>query len=161
VVLHHALTGRSGAARASGYDRSSYSRNSKVLHSWTRGQINIAPGSADSNDILVLTCGKCSNGKEFAPFAAQLNPVTMIYEPAPDFDFAAWQGEVSGKPDRTPVMTPARVRELCKPLSTKVELAKAIMGDSGCAKATAYRYIIRANGKTIRFNKADETYSAK
>jgi hypothetical protein len=160
VVLHHALTGRAGASRAVGYDRGSYGRNSKVLHSWARGQINVAPGSPDANDLLVLTCGKASNGKEFAPFAARLNSATMIYEPAPDFDLAAWQGEVSGKLDRAPAMTPARVRELCKPLMTKAELAKAIMQDCGCYRSSAYRYIKRAEGKTVRLNKTNDTYSA-
>jgi RecA-family ATPase len=55
VVSHHAITGKSGAAKASGYDRASFGRNSKVLHAWTRGQINVAPHSPDDNSILVFT----------------------------------------------------------------------------------------------------------
>jgi len=35
-----------------------YGRNSKVLHAWTRGQINLAPMSEDNNDVLALSCGK-------------------------------------------------------------------------------------------------------
>ena len=43
VILHHALTGKSGAARATGFDRGSFGRNSKVLLGWVRSQINVAP----------------------------------------------------------------------------------------------------------------------
>ncbi len=65
IVLHHSLTGKAGAARATGFDRTSFSRNSKTLFAWTRGQINLAPVNADNNDCLIVACGKCSNGKEF------------------------------------------------------------------------------------------------
>jgi hypothetical protein len=97
LILHHALTGRAGAARATGYDRASFSRNSKVLHAWTRGQINVAAGSPDSNDTLILSCGKCSNGREFEPFAVRLNSQSFIYELDPAFDLTAWQADVTGK----------------------------------------------------------------
>ena len=97
LVLHHALTGKAGAVKATGYDRASFSRNSKVLHAWTRGQINVSAGSPDNNDTLVLSCGKCSNGREFEPFAVRLNPDTFIYEPAPAFDMSAWQADMTGK----------------------------------------------------------------
>jgi len=97
LVLHHAITGRAGAAKSIGYDRASFSRNSKILHAWTRGQINVAAGSPDSNDSLVLSCGKCSNGREFAPFAVSLNPKTFIYELDSAFDIEAWQAEMTGK----------------------------------------------------------------
>jgi hypothetical protein len=97
LVLHHALTGKAGAAKATGYDRASFSRNSKVLHAWTRGQINVSAGSPDNNDTLILSCGKCSNGREFEPFAVRLNPETFIYEPDPAFDMSAWQSDMTGK----------------------------------------------------------------
>jgi hypothetical protein len=51
-----------------------------VLAGWERSQINIAPGSPDSNDKLVVACGKNNDGKEFPMFAAELNKRTMIYE---------------------------------------------------------------------------------
>jgi hypothetical protein len=130
---------------------------------WTRGQINIAPGSPDSNDLLVISCGKCSNGKEFAPFAIRLNTQTMIYENAPDFDFAAWETEVSGKRDKQPNMVPERVRELCEVSgSTKPELAKAIRDDCGCVRQNAYRYITRAEkARQIAWSKTNEKYLRK
>jgi hypothetical protein len=162
VTLHHALTGKAGAARATGYDRSSFGRNSKVLHSWTRGQLNVAPGAADSNDVLVLTCGKCSNGREFEPFAARLNPQSMIYELAADFDLEAWEAEITGRSDREPLMTPERVQELCLSPKTRPELAHAIREDCGCARQVAYRYIKRAEqAHKIRFNERTQNYAAR
>ena len=161
-VLHHALPGRAGAAKATGYDRASFSRNSKVLHAWTRGQINVAAGSPDNNDTLILSCGKCSNGREFEPFAVRLNPDTFIYEPDTAFDMTAWQADMTGTP-AAPLMNPDRVRELCEVSgSTKATLAKAIMEDCGCYRGSAYRYITRAeHAKKITFNKASETYFRK
>jgi hypothetical protein len=95
VVLHHAITGRAGAAKATGYDRASFGRNSKALHAWTRGQINLAPADPDNNDRLIVSCGKSSNGREFLPFAIRLNPDTMIYECDPTVDVKAWATAIS------------------------------------------------------------------
>ena len=73
----NALTGRGGAAKVTGHDRASFARNSKVMHAWTRGQINIAPIDPDDNSRLIVACGKCSNGKEFEKFAIKLNPLII------------------------------------------------------------------------------------
>ena len=54
VVLHHATTGKAGLAKASGIDRASFGRNSKTLHSWARGQINVAPLNPDDNELLAV-----------------------------------------------------------------------------------------------------------
>ena len=82
---------KSGIQKATGFDRSSFGRNSKVLFSWVRAQINIAPGSADDNNTIVICSAKCSNAKEFEPFAATLDEETMLYSRDEDFDFDAWQ----------------------------------------------------------------------
>jgi hypothetical protein len=161
VVLHHALTGRAGASRATGFDRASFGRNSKVLHSWARGQINLAPGTAETNDTLVSSCGKCANGKEFPPFAVRLNPDTMIYECAPDFDLGAWQADIGGQKD-APTITVELVQKLCKGSMTKRQLVKAMMDETGCGKSIAYRTIDRAKTtKRLQFNAADESYVAR
>jgi hypothetical protein len=65
-VVHHSLTGKIGAARAVGWDKASYGRNSKVLHAWTRAQINLALRSADDPDLLIMSCGKNNNGRLFS-----------------------------------------------------------------------------------------------
>ncbi|MGA2870724.1 MAG: AAA family ATPase, partial [Verrucomicrobiota bacterium] len=96
IILHHALTGRGGAVKATGYDRASFSRNSKTLQAWTRGQINLASVDEDNNDRLIVACGKCSNGREFQPFGIRLNPDTMIYECDSTVDVKAWANDMNG-----------------------------------------------------------------
>jgi AAA domain len=91
LVIHHAGTGRAGIQKATGFDRSSFGRNSKVLFSWARAQINVAPGQSDDNSTIVVASGKCSNAPEFEPFGAALNEQTMLYNRDENFDFEAWQ----------------------------------------------------------------------
>jgi len=164
VVLHHALTGKAGAARATGFDRSGFGRNSKVLHSWSRAQMNIAPGSPDSNEVLVVTCGKCSNGKEFAPFAVRLNPDTMIYDVDTDFNLSEWQSNVTGKrteQDLSPARVAEIVTELCKASGApkKPIIVKALRDETGCATSGAYKAIDRAErAKKIHYTKTNKTY---
>ena len=162
TVLHHAITGRAGAARAVGIERAGYGRNSKVLQAWTRAQINLAPASEDDNAVLAVLCGKSNNGKEFPPFAVRLNPESMLYEPAPDVDMEQWRADMTNKPT-APLMNPDRVRELCVVSGTdKTTLAKAIMEDCGCYRGSAYRYITRAEqAKKISLNKSHGTYFRK
>ena len=161
IALHHAITGRSGSAKATGYDRASFARNSKVLHAWSRGQINLAPVDPETNDRLIVACGKCSNGREFLPFGIKLNPETMLYECDPTVDVKAWEAEMSSKGNNEPLMTPARVKELCGLPKTKAELARAIREDCGCVRQVSYKYIKRAEqARKIRFNTRNETYCA-
>lgn len=163
VILHHTLTGRSGAAKSFGMERAGYGRNSKVLQAWTRGQINLAPISEDNNDLLAVLCGKCSNGREFPPFAVRLNHDTMLYEVAPDVDMDAWRADVEGSKSNVPLMTPSKVRDLCHVSGMeKAQLAKAIMEDCGCYRGSAYRYIVRAEkAKTITLRESDGRYFRK
>ncbi len=161
LVAHHAITGRAGASKATGFDRASFGRNSKVLLGWTRAQINVTGANPDNNETLIISCGKLSNGKEFEAFAVKLNLHSMIYDVDSHFDLGAWQKEISGKPVG-PVMTPDRVRELCKGELSKPELAKAIMEDCGCARGSAYRFIERAEkSKKISQSKINDKYSRK
>jgi hypothetical protein len=166
VVLHHSLTGKAGASRATGYDRSSFARNSKTLHAWTRGQINLAPVDADDNTRLIVACGKCSNGKEFLPFGIRLN-ADFIYECDPAIDVQAWQSHVSGKsesPDLSPAVVADIVAELGKANGApkKPEIVKAIMQETGCKKTAAYESIDRAErAKKIHFTKTTKSYVVK
>lgn len=163
VISHHTITGRAGAAKSFGMERAGYGRNSKVLLAWTRGQMNLAPMSADNNELLAVSCGKCNDGKEFPPFAARLNPDTMLYEVAPDVDLDAWRADVMGSRSNEPLMTSSKVRELCHFSGMdKPQLAKAIMEDCGCARGSAYRFIARAEkAKTITLRKSDGLYFRK
>lgn len=100
VVLHHAVTGRGGAAKATGYDRASFARNSKTLLAWTRGQFNLASVDEDNYDRLIVACGKCSNGREFQPLAIRLNPDTMLYECDSSVNVKAWATDMNGRPGK-------------------------------------------------------------
>lgn len=85
-VIHHSLTGKDGAARAVGWDRSSFGRNSKALHAWVRSQWNLAPVDPDSPDRLVLACGKNNNGREFPEFGIMLDDDRGIYLLDPEWN---------------------------------------------------------------------------
>jgi len=159
IVLHHAGTGKAGSAKAIGFDRSSFGRNSKVLHAWTRAQINIAPGSRDSNETLVVACGKCSNGREFPEFACRLNPKTMIYEVDESFDLTAWKSEIGATKGDGPKVTIERVYDLCRGAMKKPALVKALMDDTGCGRSLAYRKVDQAEkSRKIAFNRISGTY---
>ena len=143
ITLHHALAGKAGIVKSTGFDRSSFGRNSKVLHSWTRGQLNLAPGSPDDNNSIVVSCGKCSNGREFAPFAVRLDPKTMIYEADPAFDFKVWEDAVSGK-TRSPSVSAQAAADCCTRQMTRKELVEAVMEGCICEKSAAYKVIAKA-----------------
>ena len=145
VVLHHALTGKLGASRALGYERSGFGRNSKLLHSWTRGQINIAPGKPDDNNTLVVSCGKCSNGEEFEPFAITLDVGALIYAQDHDFDLEDWQQTLGGG---TSILEEAEhsamVRDICANQPTRKDAVDKLRARLQCSAATAYNIITKA-----------------
>jgi RecA-family ATPase len=101
LILHHGRTGKAGAASTTGFDRGSFGRNSKVLFSWVRAQINVAPYDENDNDTLIIASGKCNNAEEFRPFAVRLNKKTLSYEVDESItqeDIEAWHEEMGGKP---------------------------------------------------------------
>ena len=144
VVLHHALTGSNGAAKASGFDRASFSRNSKVLHSWARAVINVAAGTEDYSK-LVVACGKNNNGKEFSTFAVKRDPESLIFSVDPEFDLEAWDTEVGGKKRVKKKPTADQVKDVLGLQSlAKGELVQALMAELGCQKTKAYEAIADA-----------------
>jgi hypothetical protein len=159
VAVHHALTGKAGASKATGYERSGFARNSKALLSWARAQINIAPGNPDDNDLLVIACGKNNDGKEFPPFAVRLNPDTMIYGPDESFGLEEWRAEVSGAKVKRR-FSPELLRDLkFKELEIK-PLAKLVSDQTGAGRSRAYELIHEAKEcKILRFNKTLQTYA--
>ncbi len=146
IILHHALTGQAGHAKAVGVDRASFARNSKVLFNWTRAQINVAPISPDNNDQLSISCGKCSDGKEFIPFAVNLNPSSLLYECDPSVDIAAWASSIKSPKSSKSIISSVEVRHLCDLSgSSRSSLAKAISEHVGCDRSNSYRYIRSAD----------------
>ncbi len=167
LVVHHATTGRAGIAKASGFDRSSFGRNSKVLLGWTRAQINLAPHGPDSNDVVIVTSGKANDFEEFKPFAVRLNPDTWQYEPAPDIDIEEWKQAIAGKgAGKTASATLAHVVERTRKAGidgiSKAEIVKAMMNETGCGKTKAYDLVDEAEKKkAIHRRKSDELYVCK
>jgi len=151
VVIHHAQTGKAGLAKAVGHDRASFGRNSKVLHSWARGQINVAPLDPANNDLLGFSCGKASNGREFQPFAARLTE-NMVYEldASVDVTSAIEDVETGG---REPKVTDDDVCDLCPGEGiSNAKLVERIKATYAASKNTAYRAIESAtkSGKLKR-----------
>jgi hypothetical protein len=95
LLIHHARTGKSGAAAATGFDRSSYARNSKALYGWARAQINLCPCNENDNDALVVASGKCNNAREFEPFAIGLDKESMTYSVTNEVNLDEWKERVS------------------------------------------------------------------
>ena len=112
VILHHATTGKAGMAKAAGLDRSSFGRNSKVLHSWARGQINVAPLNIDDNELLAFVCGKASNGREFPPFAVRFDSKSLIYERDPGIDIR--EAFANAKRGKSTERSPLSIDELAE-----------------------------------------------
>ena len=158
VVIHHALTGKSGLAKMTGMDRASFGRNSKVLHQWTRGQINVAPLDPANNDLLGFSCGKASNGREFQPFAARLTE-NMVYELDASVDVNAEVAAING--DTQARITTDMVAELCSAGGLpKAELAKKVMDKTGVKKTMAYRMIDKAESEQkVKESKTTGLYS--
>lgn len=124
--------------------------------------MNIAAVNADSNDRIVVSCGKISDGKEFQPFGIRLDAHTHVYEVDEEFDFAAWQGEVTGAttPASKDKLTPQKVAEMVAEVPrNKKDLVRAIIDETGCEKSTAYNAVAAAEGTTIRRNK-DKKFEA-
>ena len=147
IVVHHALTGKAGAKKATGMDRTSFGKGSKELHSWTRGQINVAPRSADDPRKLIISCGKNSDGAEFVPFGVRLNVATMIYELDPEFEQEAETErllEDEHKPSPSAVLRLVEEKPMKRP-----QLAEAVMDRFGCGKSSAYTLISTALGDRI------------
>ena len=163
LVIHHALTGKAGVQKTTGFDRSSFGRNSKVLFAWARAQINVAPAKAEDNSIIIIASGKCNDAPEFEPFAARLNFETMLYEVDDGFDMAAWRMDVLG--EKAVRESP---RDMLQRLLSrgheydKRVIVNLIIEDKGVGKSRAYSIIDEAKARGIlRFNRVQETYELK
>jgi archaellum biogenesis ATPase FlaH len=148
IILHHSQTGLEGAAKSIGINRSSFSRNSKILHGFTRGQLNLVAIEASKNPPILVSCGKMSNAQPFEDFVIRLNPTTMFYDVVTDVDISEFKEEVTGKKQETPFNPQDFARLLSQPLS-RIDLKKAIIDETGCSKASAYRHIQKALDKGI------------
>jgi hypothetical protein len=160
LILTHALTGLAGMKKAFGFEAAGFGRNSKLLQTWSRAFINIIPGTEDYS-VLILSCGKCNDGKMFSPFAVRLNPDTMIYEPDPDFDIEGLRDQVTtGKKKKKETFTVDMLREHRFPELELTPLAKCIQDKIGCGRTRSFELVHEARkAKFFRFNKITATYA--
>ena len=160
IVVHHALTGKSGAAKATGFDRGSFGRNSKVLLGWSRAQINLAPYESDSNEVLVVASGKANNAEEFEPFGIRLDPETMTYERDDSVDLEAWKERVGADQGHVSTATIPDVVKIVKAAGlngiSKAKLKAALMAETGISRAGAYRRIEKAEAKGAIVRRSDD-----
>jgi hypothetical protein len=163
LVIHHAATGKAGVQKTTGFDRSSFGRNSKVLFAWARAQINVAPAAGEDNSVIVVASGKCNDAPEFSPFAARLSFDTMLYDRDDDFDLEGWKLEVdTGKKPR---VTPKDFRELLNrgQKYEKKQLVKILRDEKGIGQTYAYLMIDQSakSRGPLWFNKATKTYALR
>ena len=161
LAVHHSGTGKAGIQKVTGFDRSSFGRNSKVLQLMVRAQINVAPIKPNDNSAIIIASGKCNNAPEFEAFGARLSFETMLYAPDPDFDIEGWQEQVASTKKRR-TFSPQIVRDLdFSPREFgKKALAKLIRDETGCGTSRAYELIDEAKqGGLLRFSKITKTYA--
>ena len=123
LVIHHALTGKTGIQKVVGFDRSSFGRNSKVLFMWARAQINVAPVRPNDNSMLIIASGKCSNFTEFEPFAVRLDFDTMLYSRDDDFDVDEWRDALDSAKSAADKLTMDMVLALLPETGSKLKNA--------------------------------------
>jgi hypothetical protein len=160
MVIHHAVTGKAGVQKMTGYDRSSFGRNSKVLFMAARAMINVGPAKGEDNSLLVVASGKCNNAPEFRPFAVCLNFDTMMYELDEGFDMEGWLRDLGSQTGKAR-LKPKMLVDLLKmgQQYEKKQIVALIIEDKGVSKARAYEIVDEAYTRRIlRYNRTIKTY---
>lgn len=127
LCIHHGRTGAMEASRVWGDDAASFGRNSKVLYGWLRSQINVAPAGVEHEDVIILGCGKNSNGERWKPFAARIENSTMRYHRLDDeeFDIEEWSEKMgaggSGRKIKKRTVTAEDVAEIVRKAGGEVK----------------------------------------
>lgn len=163
-VVHHALTGKTGAAKAVGWEKSSYGRNSKVLHAWTRAQINLAPRSPDDSTLLIMSCGKNNNGRAFPEVGVMFNEDLGIYAIDHSFDPADFREQVGIAASIKRTFSPKMILDFRWPqeLLEKKSLVKAFTDESGCGRSRAYELVEEAKKRGfVKYSEITRLYSKK
>ena len=163
LVLHHSLTGKVGAARAVGWDKASYGRNSKVLQAWTRAQINLAPRSPDDTDLLIMSCGKNNNGKAFPEIGVKFAPDKGIYLKDDSFNAAEFRKEVGlvngGGQWKARYSTEMLLAQLSVLDGMKPIVLRELMDEKyGMTKSAFYRFLRELHDQNLIYDKDGELF---
>ncbi len=169
IVLHHSLTGKAGAQRATGWDKASYGRNSKVLQAWTRSQVNIVPRDPEDATKLLITCGKNNNGAHFPDIAAAFDEDAGIYVVDESYDPQEFQesvGNVRKSKGSKVKYDPAEVVDLFQEDIVSFDLIELIKKHYKCGNTKAYSIMseakragyvdyYKADASTVKYRKGD------
>jgi hypothetical protein len=171
LIIHHGRTGKAEASKVFGDDSASFARNSKVLYGWLRSQINVAEAGIDHPGVVIVGCGKCSNGRKWEPFAARLDEETMCYSRlAPEeFDLTEWAGEAvvpAGRPAKSKrTVTPEEVAALVTKLGGRVAggvnadkgLVQRVKMEFNLPRSEAITAVETALGRTVEYTNEPNT----
>ena len=161
IILHHALTGKAGAAKAVGWDKGSFARNSKVLVAWCRSQFNIAPRDPDDETLLLMSCGKCSDGKPFQPMGLRYCATTGLYEADSSFDLEAFMDEVNGQKKEEKINYPKLVLDIVSGgVHDRVDIKDKLI-QSGDSASGTYRHMQVAIQRRLVYEKDGKLYVNK
>ena len=158
LIVHHGRTGAVEASKVFGDDSASFGRNSKALFGWLRSQINVAPAGVNYPGVVILGCGKCSDGPKWDPFAARLNERTRLYEVLEDFDLHEWEQQAVNPAKKNAVApSPEQVLGIVTAAGGRITggqhdpsgLHRKLQAAFRCTRDAATQAIENALGKTI------------
>lgn len=157
MFVHHALTGKDGAAKAVGWDAASFGRGSKTLHSKVRAQINLARTDPEDHTRIIVACGKNNNGLPFRPFGVALGE-DGVYRPDEDFDLEVWKEEVNGtaskKDDKVKIPEKIIAGMVPRDGIAQAALQKKIQEDFNIGHSAAKTVVMEAlKGRALRSKK--------
>lgn len=143
LVIHHSLTGKAGAAKASGWDKSSFGRNSKNLLNAVRAQWNLTTVDPDDSTQLMLGGGKNNDGALLPEMGVKFDEERGIYDYDPDFDLEEFRAALEGKAnEKSGIVVPGNViANLFSGQVTGGELSDKIAKNFDVSKSQTYRLI--------------------
>jgi hypothetical protein len=139
LLLHHARTGSFNISQSVGYDAPNFGRGSKVLFAVCRCQINLAPGDAEDERKLVLSCGKSNNGPKFKTRGIIFDVETFEYRVDDDFDLEAWKDDVAGKRAKQSCTILDVVETVRLGVHRTKEIIDSVITSTGCSAPTVKR----------------------
>ncbi len=146
LIIHHSLTGKAGAQKASGWDKASYGRNSKNLLNAVRAQWNLTQVDPDDSTQLMLAGGKNNDGSLLPEIGVMFNEDTGIYEHDEDFDLEEFRASLEGQKEMKSgiTMPPNVIANMFSGQISGGELAEKLEQSFGASRSACYRAIKEA-----------------
>lgn len=144
-IVHHSITGKAGAMKATGWDKSSYGRNSKVLYGKVRSQWNIGKADGDDESRLILACGKNNDGAHFPTIGVIFDEGLGIYRVDPDFSEEEYRDSVTSTAKREKTEVSYSIDDILRNMSQTepirtAKLQKLCREECGISERQFYRF---------------------